>query len=288
MTNGARFPDGCNPGESLMNVRTGSRIDRRGFLAALPAIGAAAAGIPPRFAAAADAVAPPADLPQTDAATVQAFVGVAHGNVAEVRRMLERQPSLARASWDWGFGDWETALGAAAHTGGREIAGMLLAAGAPPTLFSAAMLGQLDVVKAIVAAAPGIQRMPGPHGLTLLHHARTGGEGSAAVVAFLEQLGGADERPRLVPLDAADRDAIVGRYAYGRDERDRFDVDVRNDQLGIQRPGTTRRNLMHTGALVFFPSGVPSVKIAFAKAGPRIARLTIADPDVNLTAEREP
>jgi hypothetical protein len=28
---------------------------------------------------------------------------------------------LARAAWDWGFGDWETALGAASHMGSRPI-----------------------------------------------------------------------------------------------------------------------------------------------------------------------
>lgn len=56
---------------------------------------------------------------------------------------------------------------------------------------------------------------------------------------------------------------------------------------GIQRPGGTRRFLMHAGELVFFPSGVPSVRIAFARAGARVSRMTIADPDVYLTAKRE-
>ena len=71
---------------------------------------------------------------------------------------MARQPTLSKATFDWGFGDWETALGAASHVGSREIAELLIANGAHPTIFSAAMLGQLDAVKAFVEAAPGIQK----------------------------------------------------------------------------------------------------------------------------------
>jgi hypothetical protein len=39
-------------------------------------------------------------------------------------------------------------------------------------LFSAAMLGQLEVVKAFVAAQPGAQHIRGPHSISLLAHAR--------------------------------------------------------------------------------------------------------------------
>jgi hypothetical protein len=214
------------------------------------------------------------------------MVGVSHGNLPRVRELVERQPALANAAVDWGFGDWETALGAAAHTGRREIAELLLANGAPPTIFSAAMLGQLDVVRALIAARPGAQRMHGPHGITLLAHARTGGADAAAVVTYLESLGDADTRTPTQPLATPDRDAVVGRYTFGSGSRDHFDVDVERDQLGITRPGGTRRNLMHTGDLTFFPVGVPSVKIAFARENNKVARLTVADPEVLVTASR--
>jgi hypothetical protein len=61
---------------------------------------------------------------------------------------------------------------------------------------------------------------------------------------------------------------------------------VQNDQLGIERPQTDRRFLIHTGELVFFPVGVPTVKIAFGREGATVTRLTIADPQVVLTATR--
>jgi hypothetical protein len=70
----------------------------------------------------------------------------------EVRRLVERQPSLARSSWDWGFGDWETPLGAASHMGRRDIAEVLLARGARPTIFSAAMMESARRRQAFIAA----------------------------------------------------------------------------------------------------------------------------------------
>ncbi len=89
-------------------------------------------------------------------------------------------------------------------------------------------------------------------------------------------------RPRPTqPLAAADRDSLAGKYVYGPGPRDYFTVDVQQDRLGIDRPGSpARRFLMHTGNLIFFPSGVPTAKIAFAREGSRVTTLTIADPNV--------
>src|SRR4249919_1158897 len=123
---------------------------------------------------------------------IQEFVAVAHFNAARVKELVGRHATLAKATWDWGFGDWETALGAASHVGNREIAEFLLANGARPSIFSAAMLGQLDVVKAFVAATPGVQRIKGPHSITLLRHAMAGGAQAKPVLDYLTQLGGAD------------------------------------------------------------------------------------------------
>lgn len=262
---------------------------RRRFVRALPLAGLAGATLPAQAWSLqpAPASAPSRDhLPQQDPALTKETVGVSHRDLARVRELVERQPALARAAHDWGFGDWETALGAASHTGRREIAEFLIVNGAQPTMFSAAMLGQLDVVKAFVAASPGIQRTPGPHGITLLAHARAGGPDAATVVAYLEQVGGADVPPRTAPLSAADRAAVVGQYAFGEGAADHFVVDVAADRLGIQRPGRDRNQLNHVGDLVFFPSGVPSVKIAFARDAGTVRRLTIADPAVVLTATR--
>lgn len=233
------------------------------------------------------AISPADAFPAQDPNLVREIVGASHGNFARVREAVEKQPALARASVDWGFGDWEACIDAAAHVGNRPIAEFLLTHGARPTIFSAAMMGQLDVVKAFVAARPGIQRTLGPHGITLMSHARAGGADAAAVVEYLKGLGDADSPTPTQPLATADRDALVGKYVYGAGPRDYFTVDVQRDVLGIDRPAApARRFLIHTGNLVFFPSGVPTVKIAFARDGGRVTQLTIADPDVLVTARR--
>ena len=137
----------------------------------------------------------PADVyPSQDPALVKEVVGVSHGNFARVREIVEKQPAYARASMDWGFGDWETCIDAAAHVGNKPIADLLLHHGARPTIFSAAMMGQLDAVKAFIAARPGIQKTYGPHGITLMSHARAGGPDAAPVVQYLTSLGDADTR----------------------------------------------------------------------------------------------
>ena len=125
---------------------------------------------------------------------VEETVVVAHGNFSRVKELVGRQPTLAKATWDWGFGDWETALGAASHVGNREIAELLLSNGAHPTIFSATMLGQLDVVKAFVAASSsGIQRTRGPHSISLMRHAMAGGPHAQSVVEYLKLVDGADD-----------------------------------------------------------------------------------------------
>jgi hypothetical protein len=117
---------------------------------------------------------------------VHEFVRTAHGGLEEVRAMLDREPALVNAAWDWGGGDWETGLGAAAHMGRRDIAELLLERGARLDLFAAAMLGHVDVVRAIVDAYPAMREAAGPHGIPLVEHARKGGPEAADVVELLE------------------------------------------------------------------------------------------------------
>jgi hypothetical protein len=233
-------------------------------------------------------------FPQQDPGLVKDAVGASHGNFARIRELVEKQPAMARASIDWGFGDWETCIDAAAHVGNKPIADFQLSNGARPTIFSAAMMGQLDAVKAFIAARPGIQKTLGPHGITLMSHAKAGGPDAAAVVQYLAALGDADMPTPTQPLAPADRDALAGKYVYGPGPRDYFTVDVQPDlfdktilRLGIDRPNSpSRRGLGHLGDLVFFPTGVPTAKIAFAKEGGKVTQLTLADPNVMLTARR--
>ena len=220
---------------------------------------------------------------------VRDMVGASHGRIARVRELLAERPELAKAAWDWGFGDWETALGAASHTGQREIADLLISHGARPDLFTFAMLGQLDVVRACVTAQPGIQRLHGPHGITLLKHALAGGDAAAAVATYLSELGDADNRYATEPLSTADQDRLIGEYRHGPGPDDTFAISRnRAEDLTIQRGAQGGRiNLFHTGKFTFHPAGAPRVAIRFDAANQGSARwFVIEDGTPHVRAER--
>ena len=127
-------------------------------------------------------------IPALEVGLVQEFVGKAHGDLDRVQELLAQQPSLINATWDWGGGDFETALGAASHMGRRDIAEFLLKNGARLDLFAAAMLGELEIVKAALTAFPDAINAPGPHGIPLIAHAKAGGEEARDVLEYLDSL----------------------------------------------------------------------------------------------------
>ena len=109
--------------------------------------------------------------PALEADLVEEFVGKSHGDLDRVKELLSQEPALINAAWDWGGGDWETGLGAAAHMGRSDIANYLLGHGARLDLFAAAMLGKLEIVRAALEAYPEALDLPGPHGIPLIAHA---------------------------------------------------------------------------------------------------------------------
>ncbi len=80
-------------------------------------------------------------FPQQDPALVREIVGASQGNIARVRELVTAHPSMANASYDWGFG-------------------------------AATMLGFVDVVQAALTANPALALTRGPHGISLIAHAR--------------------------------------------------------------------------------------------------------------------
>ncbi|EEK98670.1 Ankyrin repeat domain protein [Bacillus cereus BDRD-ST26] len=112
----------------------------------------------------------------------------AHGDLEKVQELLAESPILLHASYNWGGSDWESALGAAAHVGRKDIALYLLEKGARMDIFAAAMLGELEVVQAILVAQPEALHASGPHGISLLQHARMGGEKAQRVFDYLTVL----------------------------------------------------------------------------------------------------
>jgi len=135
----------------------------------VPLLGQAQNPAPPAPAAKA-----PDRGPRLENDLVREFVGAGHGNLEKTRDLLGKQPALINATWDWGGGDWETALGGASHMGSREVAEYLLTQGARMDVFCAAMLGKIEIVKAFLADDPKVIDLKGPHGIPLLRHAQAG------------------------------------------------------------------------------------------------------------------
>jgi hypothetical protein len=233
-----------------------------------------------------DSLPPPSSFPSHDPDVVKEMVTVAHFNLARVTELVTARPALARASWDWGFGDWETAIDAASHVGNRPIAAFLIANGARPTIYTAAMMGQLAIVKTWIEAIPGVQRNRGPHGLTLLAHAKAGGAAAADVYSYLESLGDADPRYTDVPLTDAEAATIAGDYVFGAAATERLSVaKTARGGLTIRRAGAIERGLSHQGGLVFIPAGAEAVKIRFQLDGGK-ALLVIEDGPIVVTAAK--
>lgn len=126
--------------------------------------------------------------PQINRLLVQDFVIFAHSDLGMVKQLLEKEPALINGTMDWGGGDWETGLGGAAHMGRRDIVEFLLEQGARPDLFCAAMLGQLDAVKAFLTVQPKLIDARGPHGFSLHFHAQVGGKEAESVLEYLQSI----------------------------------------------------------------------------------------------------
>ncbi len=111
---------------------------------------------------------------------IREFVIAAHFNFDKVQTMLADRPSLLPAQHQWGEGDYEDGLGAAAHVGNRRIAEFLLAQGAPLTIFAAAMLGRTADVAAFLEAEPSLANGQGAHRIPILFHAALSGDTAVA------------------------------------------------------------------------------------------------------------
>ena len=113
------------------------------------------------------------------------FVLASHTNSAKVKAQHQQYPALLNARWEENN---ETALEAAGHMGERETVEYLLTAGAPPSIYAAAMLGQTDQVAAFLQADPKLASAKGIHGISVLFHAAL--SGNTAVTELLLAHGG--------------------------------------------------------------------------------------------------
>ena len=232
--------------------------------------------------------------PAVDESIVAEVVGVSHFNFERLQTLVNTRPELARATWDWGFGDWETAVGAASHVGRRDIALYLLSKGARPDIFTYAMLGSFQAVKLMVESVPGIQTIMGPHGISLLQHAKTGLDDaanpnkseSAKLVDYLESLGDAGGN-KYATIDDKDKAKYLGDYKYGDGEKEGFTIKLNmKKNISFGKLGKSGGALYKVSDDQFIYNGTTSVKISFALENDKVVSLTVSEPGLVLRANK--
>jgi hypothetical protein len=128
----------------------------------------------------------PTQLPMN---LVKDFVGAGHRDLAKVQSMLADHPNLIYGKYDWGNGDFESAIEGSGHVGNRPITEYLIENGARVSLFTLASLGKTDLVKPVLEAYPKLIFANGPHGFTLLHHAKQAGKDGEELFNYLSGKG---------------------------------------------------------------------------------------------------
>src|SRR5688572_4585827 len=228
---------------------------------------------------------------------VSSVVGASHGNIDKVKELISRRPELAGAAWDWGFGDWETALGAASHVGRRDIAELLMSHGARPDIFTYAMLGMQKSVQEIIETVPGIQSHTGPHGITLLQHAKnrledknisaTDSANVNKVISYLEGLGNADVKPKRLEVTEEEKQKYIGEYRFGAGEDELFVVNLHSRGfVQVGRKGLSPRIVNKVSDHTFSPAGAASVNIIFKMQDNKAISFGIHEPEPVVIATR--
>jgi hypothetical protein len=220
-------------------------------------------------------------------------VGVAHFNLDRLKALVNARPELAKANWDWGFGDWESAIAAASHVGRKDIVDYLISKGAVPTIFTYAMLGEYETVKTMIGSYPGVQKNFGPHGITLLQHAKTGlqTEGidkskAQQLVDYLQALGDADGRQYL-EIRETEKAKYLGDYKYGDGKDDGFTIKLNMRKLlSLGKLGKSGGTLWRIGENEFTYQGAPSVTIKFLVQHDRVISFALNEPGLILTATK--
>ena len=224
-------------------------------------------------------------------------VGKSHSDLEGVKKIVDKRPELAKASWDWRFGDWETAIGAASHVGRRDIIEYLISMGARPDLFTFATLGAYQIVKSIIEYSPGIQKTLGPHGISIYDHAQAGLRmkdkmtdeqinDSEQLIDFLEGLGDA-KGPEYLTISQAEKEQYLGDYKYGPGPGEGFTISLNmRKMISLGEIGTFGGAIYKMAENQFIYQGAPSVNVSFQYEIDKIISLTIKEPNRSLTATK--
>lgn len=105
---------------------------------------------------------------------IDEFVGAAHSSLEKTKNIIEAKPLILNCASQLAKGDFETAMGGASHMGRKDIVDLLLSHGARMDIFTFTFLGYTDFVMDMIKKHSHLLNSYGPHGFTLLHHAKVG------------------------------------------------------------------------------------------------------------------
>ena len=128
---------------------------------------------------------------------VKDFVTAGHNNLDNVKSLLLEFPTLLYATWDWGGGDFETAIEGAGHVGNKEIANYLIGMGARTNMYVLTMLVKTQIVQSYLELFPQYLNARGPHGFTFLHHAQRGGDDAKELLKYFQGKGMTETKMKL-------------------------------------------------------------------------------------------
>ena len=237
----------------------------------------------------------PKHFPNIDPEIVSEVVGKSHFDLERVKELVDKRPELARSVWEWRFGDFESAIGAASHVGRRDIVLYLMGKGARPSIFTFAMLGAHEVVKQMVEFSPGIQTTMGPHGISLLDHAYYGErmkdkmnkneiDNLKRTIDYLESLGNAGGET-YIEETKAEQAKFLGDYKYGEGEKDGFTISLNmKEKMALGPIGGFGGALYKIKDNLYTYNGAPSVTVTFEIQNESIISLTVNTPEAQINA----
>lgn len=238
-----------------------------------------------------------ANFPSIDLAITKNVVLFSHFNLEGLKEIVDNRPELARSSYDWAFGDWESAIGAGSHVGRWDIIDYLINNGARPTVFTHIALGQVDIVKAILESNPDIKKTSGPHGISMIQHAiisaRSKDRSDKHLKAlqklkiYLEEETGMFV-PNYLETDVEDLKKYEGDYIYGEGEKDGLSIKINSrNMLSLGRLGTFGGGLFKIATDRFVYNGTPSTEVSFEMRGDESISMRVQAPNGFITARRK-
>jgi hypothetical protein len=138
-----------------------------------------------------------------------------------------------------------------------------------------------------------VQHIAGPHGISLLQHAKNGqsaDKGDTAdarkLVDYLVALGDADSL-KYEDMQQTDKQKYLGDYKYGNGELDGFTIKLNMRKLlTLGKIGKFGGALYKTGENKFIYNGTSSVQVSFFLKDDKVISLTVTEPGLALTAKK--